>query len=386
MHKQIKVFCVADYFLPGCLGGGPITTINNMRKLLLGKVSFSVYTRDRDLGSIAAYNEIIANKWISVPEGFVYYASPDNFGAWEIIRMLGSGKYDIIYFNSFFSPKGSIFPLFLLKLLNCKITVLLAPRGEFSQGALALKSCKKKFYLIFSKILKLYNNISWHASSTIEAEDILKIFPNAEKKIFIAGDPVNIENSCPALTFPIKESGRLRIVFISRISPMKNIDYLLDILSSLSASVQLDIYGPIEDKNYWRHCIELIKKLPKNIQVILNEPISHNMVSSVFAKYDYFLFPTRGENFGHVIFECLRAGTPVLLSDRTPWKPDDTGAVSVIPLDNISSWREAIVKVVEMSHEEHERLRFGAISYANTYAEHDSTRNDNFEIFSKSLN
>ncbi len=386
MHKQIKVFCVADYFLPGYLGGGPITTINNLRKALLGKVDFSVYTRDRDLGSIEAYSEIIANKWISVPEGFVYYASPDNFGAWEIIRMIRSRKYDIIYFNSFFSAKGSIFPLLLLKLLNCKIQVLLAPRGEFSLGALALKSYKKKFYLVFSKIIKLYNNISWHASSPIEAEDISKIFPNADKKIFIAGDPVCIENSYPALMSPRKESGRLRIVFVSRISPMKNIDYLLDILSSLSAPVQLDIYGPIEDEIYWKHCIELIKKLPSNIQVVLNGPISPNMVSSVFAKYDYFLFPTRGENFGHVIFECLRAGTPVLLSDRTPWMPDDTGAVSVISLDNISGWREAILRIVEMSHEEHECLRFGAISYANTYAKYESTKNDNFEIFSKALN
>jgi glycosyltransferase involved in cell wall biosynthesis len=33
-----------------------------------------------------------------------------------------------------------------------------------------------------------------------------------------------------------------------------------------------------------------------------------------------FFFPTRGENYGHVIAESLSVGTPVLISDQTPWR------------------------------------------------------------------
>jgi hypothetical protein len=30
--------------------------------------------------------------------------------------------------------------------------------------------------------------------------------------------------------------------------------------------------------------------------------------------------PTLGENFGHVILQSFMASTPVLISDKTPWK------------------------------------------------------------------
>ncbi|MNF89332.1 Glycosyl transferases group 1 [compost metagenome] len=43
-------------------------------------------------------------------------------------------------------------------------------------------------------------------------------------------------------------------------------------------------------------------------------------VQKVFSQYDLFFFPTRGENYGHVIAESLSVGTPVLLSDQTPWR------------------------------------------------------------------
>src|SRR5581483_8212658 len=32
------------------------------------------------------------------------------------------------------------------------------------------------------------------------------------------------------------------------------------------------------------------------------------------------LFPTHGENYGHVIREALAAGCPVIISDQTPWR------------------------------------------------------------------
>ena len=38
------------------------------------------------------------------------------------------------------------------------------------------------------------------------------------------------------------------------------------------------------------------------------------------AANDLFFLPTRGENFGHVIAEALSVGTPVLISDQTPWR------------------------------------------------------------------
>ena len=46
----------------------------------------------------------------------------------------------------------------------------------------------------------------------------------------------------------------------------------------------------------------------------------HEQVPQIIERYDLFFLPTLGENYGHVIAEALTAGTPVLLSDATPWR------------------------------------------------------------------
>ena len=42
-------------------------------------------------------------------------------------------------------------------------------------------------------------------------------------------------------------------------------------------------------------------------------------VIETFEKYDIFLFPTKGENFGHVIYEALVGRCIPIISNTTPW-------------------------------------------------------------------
>ena len=39
----------------------------------------------------------------------------------------------------------------------------------------------------------------------------------------------------------------------------------------------------------------------------------------MYSKYDVFLSPTLGENYGHAIFESLINGLPVIISNKTIW-------------------------------------------------------------------
>ena len=267
MSNYKKILCVADYFAPGFLGGGPITTLVNMRKQLKDQLKISIYTRDRDLGSSVAYPNIEVNHWLDTLDGPIYYASPNKFNANTLIKILRNKKYDLIYLNSFFSLHGSVFILLGLRLIRCRIPVLIAPRGEFSSGALSIKSFKKNFFICFARFVGLYRDVYWHASSKYEESDILQLFPKASDRIFIAADPViaNLSETGNLLTSK-KEKGRVNIVFISRITRMKNLDFLIKILSKVCAQVQLNIYGPVEDEIYWEECKRLIKNLPENIE------------------------------------------------------------------------------------------------------------------------
>jgi len=65
--------------------------------------------------------------------------------------------------------------LWKLKLIPNK-PILLAPRGELMEGALSLKAFKKRIFLNFAKLFRIYQNVTWHASSEYEAEDIEREF------------------------------------------------------------------------------------------------------------------------------------------------------------------------------------------------------------------
>ncbi|WP_199516379.1 glycosyltransferase [Nucisporomicrobium flavum] len=111
----------------------------------------------------------------------------------------------------------------------------------------------------------------------------------------------------------------LKAVFISRISPMKNLHTTLRALSLCTDPITFSIYGPIEDEAYWNKCLEIIQGIPINIDVCYRGVLPAGAVRETFTKYDLFIFPTLGENFGHVIAESLSASCAVICSDKTPW-------------------------------------------------------------------
>lgn len=379
---KISVICITDYFLPGFKGGGPIRTLANLCELLAEDLTFSIFTRDRDLGMTEAYPNISANSWSQTSYGQIFYATPDRFSAKGLRAIMSYGEFDVLYLNSFWSYRASISVYLNWRISGRNVAILIAPRGEFSPGALALKRLKKSAFLMLMRGLGLYRHVHWHASNSLEASDILRQFPDAEKRIHIAADPISMVkvDEAPPL-FPIKTAGRLKIAFISRISPKKNLDGLIKILGGVQRKVELSIYGPIEDAAYWRKCLTRIDELPDGISVVYHGPVDPRDITATFAAHDIFAFPTHGENFGHVIFEALRAGTPVLLSDQTPWKNSACGALSIASLNAINEWRQKIEQAADRSQEEQDSLRRAALEYARLYAADDKTRSDNLTMF-----
>lgn len=382
MSLPLKIISVLEYYLPGFKGGGPIRTIANMRQLLVPDIDLAIFTRDRDLGSDAHYESVWLNCWNNTKHGTVYYATPKNFSGAGLERAISGQQFDLIYLNSFFSWRASIQAYIKLRKSFPKTPILLAPRGEFSPGALAIKPVKKRLFILLSRNLGLYKDISWHASTAAERDDILAQFPEAAEKIFIAEDPVYAgpvldNNHRPPPSGP----GQLRLVFISRISTMKNLDGLLRILAMTKCRVELDIFGPIEDGDYWLTCKRLIKSLPENVTASHKGELLPDTVTPTFAGYDLFAFPTLGENFGHVIFEALRAGTPVLTSDRTPWKADVTGALSVIPIGETAAWAAFLCAAADWSEDERRLLGKAARVRAENFVLETRLASKNLSMF-----
>lgn len=383
MDKKITILCVADHYSPGYKAGGVVRTLENTVNALSEECRFLIYTRDRDLGSESPYPDIQYDEWNAKGNALVFYARSREFGARGLQRILSNRNVDIIYLNSFFSFKGSIDIVLRHKWFQtCSLPILVAPRGEFSPGALKLKRFRKKAYILAAKVSKVYKHIFWHASTAVEAEDISHVFPVARNKMHIAMDPVERSSGeRPSVCANAGSETVLRLAFVSRISPKKNLLGLLRMLVHVQCQVRLTIFGPIEDLRYWNECQEYAQNLPVNISLEYAGVLEPDEVSLTFAKYDLFAFPTFGENFGHVIFESLRGGTPVLVSDQTPWEADSAGAITVLPLDQKEAWAAAIERVASLEPRDRIGARRAALELAEAWIEDDTAREANLVMF-----
>ncbi|NMM30632.1 MAG: glycosyltransferase [Cellulomonas sp.] len=155
---------------------------------------------------------------------------------------------------------------------------------------------------------------------------------------------------------------RPRFVSISRICENKNLRLALQALNLVASELDFDIYGPIEDKKYWASCQRLVDKSPENVRVNYRGLLRSDQVQEAFAQYDGFIFPTLGENFGHVIAESLSAGCPVMCSQQTPWtRALNTGGGVALPGFDAQLWADEIDMRATRSSNQRDNLKHAAL-------------------------
>lgn len=307
----MKILIVLTGFLPGKKYGGPPISVDNFCSLMKEDECYIV-TRNHDMGEQEVYKNI-SSGWNDRGNCKVLYLSDAEYGYKKYKKVIEEIGPDIIYLQGLF--QNCIIPcLFLAKEYN--IPVLLAPRGELCKGAFK-KKYKKIPYILFLKLFHLIDKVHFQSTSDEETEAIVEhLGVNQERIHFLTNVP-----SIPKKDYPVpyKEPGMAKFVFISRIVRKKNLKTAISYFRDIEGDVTFDIYGPIEDKEYWAECQEEIRALPRNVKVNYCGLLSHDQIHETFAKYHAFLFPTLSENFGHVIAEALSVGCPVIISDQTPW-------------------------------------------------------------------
>lgn len=339
------VLCFTAFYLPGFKGGGPIKTISNAVYILGDKFRFFVFTLDRDLGDSISYTSVTADKFQRVNKAIVFYTSPCLIFI-NIIYLLFKKNWDFIHLNSFFSFGFSILPLFLSKVLKPNIPIILGPRGEFSIGALSLHNKRKFIYIKLFKFLGLHNNITFHASTHYEKLDIQRLFGN-DVKLKIAIDLPSPVEHLKILERPIESP--FKIIFLSRISPMKNLVGAFEILKFVKSPIEFHVYGPVEDVKYYEYCKYIASLSPVNVKPFFHGFLNPNLVQQTLSVYDLFLLPSLGENYCHVIAEALSAGLPVLISDQTPWKDLESKRLGTdLPLNDLPAFANFIDKCSNM--------------------------------------
>lgn len=365
------------YYLPGYKSGGPVRTISNMLALLSDNYFFKIITRDRDYLENKTYENIKVNEWNSLQGSEVFYHNLKL----SIRKIINNTIFDIYYLNSLFDFHFSIKVILLhkLKLIPQK-QIILAPRGELFEGALANKYFIKRVFISVAKLINLYKNVIWHASSPFEENLIKKQFGNKVKTRIAIDVPQNNFLKKVQRTHK-KEKGFLKILFISRIAQTKNLKFVIDVLNQVKNDFCLDIYGPVVDHKYWNICLNSIEPELKN--KIKYKGIVHNdKIHEIYPQYDLLFFPTLGESFGHVIFESLSFGTPVLSTNSTPWNNlAHYNAGWNIDLNNLEEYKSLIKHLILLDDVSYRIYVEGCSVYLEAFKEENNIKQNNIKLF-----
>jgi len=374
-----KILIYIRYYLPGYRSGGPVLSISNMVKALNHEYDFYIVCLSHDYGEDNPYDNVSGSFWKEYEGAKVLHLDRRQVPFASILKNVRRLKPDIVYFNSLLDPFFTFSQLWYYR--TKKIKIIIAPRGELTPGALSLSTLRKKIYIYIFKKIYLSKKIVWHSTTEKELKQIMLNIGVDSSHVYTADNiPFFEERRFNQVN---KEPGKLKIIFLSRVSPVKNLMYALDALKSCKSNIAFDIYGEIGDKNYWYQCERKIHSLPKNITVSYCGSISHDIVSETLSGYHLFFLPTLGENFGHAIFEALSVGIPVLISDQTPWTDVvNMSNYSAIPLNNQRQYTVFIEHLSMMENSDFINLKSHALEVFKKHIDSNNYTSPYVDLFS----
>jgi glycosyltransferase involved in cell wall biosynthesis len=399
--RAIIILALISHYIPAFKAGGPLRSLEHLVEQLGDPFTFRIVTADRDWGDPDAFSAVVRDQWVVVGNGAAIYLAPAQLGPAGVRRVMASTPHDVLYLNSLFHPRLTLVPLLLRRLgLVPRRALVIAPRGELHPGALRTggwgallpralarrlaspRQLKKLAYIRMGRALGLFRDATWQASNSSEADEIRALL-GRHSRVVVAPDLAARPREAQPPRRRAKQPGVLRVIYLSRIDAKKNLGLALRLLARVRGEVEFDIHGPVTDERYWAECQEEIARLPRHVRVRYHGPVEHARVTELFAAHDLFLFPTNGENFGHVVLEALGAGCPVLVSDCTPWRQLEAQGVGWdLPLEDEAAMVAVLQRCVDMGASELTALSERAVAYGARVSADDRPVRFNRQLFS----
>jgi len=355
--EKIKILIFIDWFYPAYKAGGPVKSVFNLVKALEGEFQFFIVTSNSDVDGEVLDVEV--NQWTEFQGIKLIYLSVEQQRKKVYRKLFEEIQADFIYYNSLFSKNFTLKPFRALKQFNCQ--QLIAPRGMLGKGALAIKPLKKKAFLKYSKsILFKTKRTIWHATSEQEAEEIRIAYGN-NAKIRIAQ---NLSSAKVERKTIQKNIGELKLVFLSRLAEKKNLLFAIELMQALKneRKLTLDIYGPIEEQNYWQKCEKIIES---DVRIQYKGVLAPHEIANALQQYHFYILPTLHENYGHSIVEAILAGVPIIISQATPWRNLKAAGIGAdLDLNNKTEWINYLQTVLALRQEGYEEMVRNCFAFA----------------------
>lgn len=213
------------------------------------------------------------------------------------------------------------------------VPYVLRPVGTLGSWSLDQRSWKKRPYIAAIERSHIRHAAALHATSDAEAGFVRQMGARRVEVI-----PLGVQPPAPPAARRASEGGQpLRVLFLSRIHPVKGIPVLLDavrIARSRGASLDVTIAGS-GDVDYVASMRALGTQLGVDDVVTWAGQVDGTNKADLFASADVFVLPSSHENFGIAVAESLAAGVPVIVSREVAIgdEVERAGAGVALPLD-----------------------------------------------------
>lgn len=357
-----SVFVYIYGYLPGMKYGGPVTSIYNLTEHLGDEYDFYIVCSNHDHGDNAAYQNIQPG-WNRVGKARVMYLPESDYSARYFTKLMQGHQVRMVYLTGVFSYRLNHAAIAAARALGIKVVI--AARGELCVNAVAIKAWKKRPYLTVTRMIAEYRDCYFQVTSEEELAQAQALLGIPRDRIIYLQ---NLHGKSMERSRSAKARGSANILFISRLAPQKNLLDAIRAAINVRGDLHFDIYGPIEDADYWNECQQLIATAPANVTIRYGGQLDMMAARECYYGYHAFILPTLTENYGHVIVESMIASCPIIISrGTTPWDDADQKAGYVVPLHDIPALTEAIEHIVDMDEEQFETLQKRLVIYRDEH-------------------
>ena len=346
MDKKVLLI-FNGYYIPAKNYGGPSASIRNFTMACADTFDIRIIVRNHDYGDNHPYGNIL-DGWNNVYGASVLYCPDESFNMGNYKKWILDNHPVAIWLCGIYSLYTPFITRFAGKL---GIKVIMSPRGSLNTSAVHYKAYKKLPFLFIERITKVYRNTYFHSTCADETLGIMQYLNIHIDHIYeIPNLPLTYNGSIARE----KKEGYIKIIYIARITPIKNLLTAIKAVKMLSCSAVFDIYGSIENEEYWNTCLKEMADLPLNIQIKYCGILSPDDVGNYLLQYHCMLLPTTTENYGHSIAEALTYGCPVIISKgTTPWDCVNGNAGYTVPLYDLSAYKSAIEAIADLDQEKY---------------------------------
>ena len=323
--------------------GGPTKTVLSLSKSLNDKTNLKLISNKTNISNSSYLNNFNQIKIKYNQPKFIFNPLYDLALEKLIYSLQLDFEKTVFHDNGLWLPFNNT----ISKICNKQsIPLVISSHGMLEPWSLKYRYFKKKFGMLLyqKKNLKRANII--HATSNMEAENIIKLNLKVPIAIIPNGIDKPFKNKLSKSFNPIslgleKNDQRKIMLYLGRIHPKKG---LLNFLkawknSSLFLNDWRLVIAGFPQEDYLRKLKAFVNNNQINSSVYFLNPLFGENLANIYKYSKIFVLPTFSENFGLVIAEALSYGLPTITTKGTPW--------SSLEKANAGWWCEASINEFE---------------------------------------